>query len=395
MLLSREVERIEKGEPVCLNAIAEAWAERRIKAGHASYLEVHSLASQLSNELQLAVRCGQLHVFDTFRKRERPYREKDEADLASGRVWLSVLSVDEWLLREGLLPALAMTERPNKPHAVEKATRQLLVSQSSPLFWNPLPEAAAWLAGELGMSLDERALTDLVVKKGKPGTPDATVIKAVLRKGVNCAQVALSGHPHIESLEMTPFHRQMTNTFGPLPNRMAYVKRVFPTVAPLCVNQLIELLVYGETQVLEVRDAARIDADDVGRFDEMVFLLPWGMPHMATLETCGLNRADLEALRDSMQPRAQSTEVQESLSARGRSWFEVSSPYIAEVLRTEQLVTAKALFRTLEEKAGPSSPFDRGTGSSRGSLYLREIGKTVSLKTIQNRWQDIRALLRK
>ncbi|MGM9425988.1 hypothetical protein, partial [Hydrogenophaga sp. MI9] len=170
-----------------MNALAEAWAERRVKVGHASYLEVHSLANQLSNELQLAVRRGQLNVFDTFRKRERPYRDEDEKDLASGHVWLVVQSVDVWLLREGFPPALTKTALPTRPSAIANGSNVQLETQAlpGPLFWNPLPEAAAWLASELGTPMDARALTDEIIRKGKPGTPKPTIIKAVMpRDGV-------------------------------------------------------------------------------------------------------------------------------------------------------------------------------------------------------------------
>lgn len=108
MLLSQEIERIEKGEPVCLEAIAMAWTERHIKAGLASHIQVHSLTEQLSAELQIAVRNGQLNVYDMFRNRERPYRCNDEPELNERRVWLLPRSVDAWLEKEKLNPTLMM-----------------------------------------------------------------------------------------------------------------------------------------------------------------------------------------------------------------------------------------------------------------------------------------------
>lgn len=107
MLLSQEVERIEEGEPVCLEAIASAWAERRISAGLGNWMEVHVLRNNLARELQIAIRNEQLSLFDTFRKKERRYRSDDEPDLAKLRVWLLPRSVDIWLIKEGLEPALS------------------------------------------------------------------------------------------------------------------------------------------------------------------------------------------------------------------------------------------------------------------------------------------------
>lgn len=107
MLLSQEVERIGKGEPVCLEAIASAWAERRISVGLANWMEIHVLRNNLARELQIAIRNKQLCLFDMFRKKERRYRSDDEPDLAKLRVWLLPLSVDTWLTKEGLEPALS------------------------------------------------------------------------------------------------------------------------------------------------------------------------------------------------------------------------------------------------------------------------------------------------
>ena len=76
-----------------------------------------------------------------------------------------------------------------------------------------------------------------------------------------------------------------------------------------------------------------------------------------------------------------------------RTWLEVSSDYIVEVMRAGQHGTAKSLYLDLERKAGPESPFDRGTGDNRGSLFVREIAQSLSLKTVQNEWGRLRELL--
>lgn len=102
-----EWERIDRGAEACLVTVAFAWAERRIAVGLASHLQVSSLAEQLSDELQLAVRSGSLFLYDTLRRCERPYRPADEEALVSGRVWLWVRSVDRWLEGQGLMPTLA------------------------------------------------------------------------------------------------------------------------------------------------------------------------------------------------------------------------------------------------------------------------------------------------
>lgn len=74
------------------------------------------------------------------------------------------------------------------------------------------------------------------------------------------------------------------------------------------------------------------------------------------------------------------------------AWLDVTGNYIAGIMKDGQIVNAKLLYRALEAKAGPESPFDKGTGQNRGSLYVRKIAAPVSLKTMQNNWSKIRSL---
>lgn len=81
--------------------------------------------------------------------------------------------------------------------------------------------------------------------------------------------------------------------------------------------------------------------------------------------------------------------------ARRCTWWDVSSAYIVEVMQAGQYATCKELYRTLEAKAGPDSPFDKGTGTNRGSLFVREIEQSLSLKTVQNEWRKLGELAKK
>lgn len=78
-----------------------------------------------------------------------------------------------------------------------------------------------------------------------------------------------------------------------------------------------------------------------------------------------------------------------------RTWRDVSAHYIVEVMRAGQYATAKDLYRALEAKAGPNSPFNKGTGDNRGSLFVREIARPLSMKTVQNDWQNLLIQARK
>lgn len=81
--------------------------------------------------------------------------------------------------------------------------------------------------------------------------------------------------------------------------------------------------------------------------------------------------------------------------AKPRTWWDVCSAYIVEVIQAGQYATAKELYRALEAKAGEDGPFDKGIGANRGSLFVREIAQSLSVKTVQNNWPALQQLARK
>ncbi len=74
-----------------------------------------------------------------------------------------------------------------------------------------------------------------------------------------------------------------------------------------------------------------------------------------------------------------------------RGWRNVAWPYMVQVFNAGRYTTAKQFFKALEAKAGAESPFDRGTGPNADCLYVREISQSLSLKTVENAWAEIRS----
>lgn len=122
MLLDHEKDRIERGEPVSLVAVATAWAEAYISRGHATFHAVQTLTNQIGGELQDAVRTGRVGVYDSLRKRIRPYRDDDESRLSSGHVWISPTEVDTWLRAENLEPLYQSSTPSTSPVAADRGT---------------------------------------------------------------------------------------------------------------------------------------------------------------------------------------------------------------------------------------------------------------------------------
>lgn len=123
-------------------------------------------------------------------------------------------------------------------------------------------------------------------------------------------------------------------------------------------------------------------------------------PYADRDERCRVGGYDVNALADectapeSTQAEPQSAPAMNA-KEKPRTWWDVSSAYIVEVMQAGQYATCKELYRALGAKAGADGPFDRGEGANRGSLFVREIARPLSLKTVQNKWQALRELARK
>lgn len=72
-------------------------------------------------------------------------------------------------------------------------------------------------------------------------------------------------------------------------------------------------------------------------------------------------------------------------------WWEAVLPYMVETLKAGRFRSAKEFHRALEVSSGsPGSPFEK----VQGELRVRDFGQSVALKTIQNRWKEVRAAAR-
>lgn len=123
-------------------------------------------------------------------------------------------------------------------------------------------------------------------------------------------------------------------------------------------------------------------------------------------EDCRVTGNDVHALADAFiaplstsEPQQQAKDKQQvpstSATTPPRIGWKVALPYMVAVLRNGQYATAKALYNALLAAAGDeSSPFSQGTGQNRGSLFVKEIGATLALKTVQNAWGDLKAAAR-
>lgn len=86
-------------------------------------------------------------------------------------------------------------------------------------------------------------------------------------------------------------------------------------------------------------------------------------------------------------------EAPEPKRAKRRTWMDVCGPYIAQTYKSGQYTTALHLYKKLMETAGTEgSPFTKGTGDNRGSLFIVETNRLLPEKTFKTNWVKIRAL---
>ena len=120
-------------------------------------------------------------------------------------------------------------------------------------------------------------------------------------------------------------------------------------------------------------------------------ILAPGEPDFETVpDDCRVTGSTIHALADAFKVTddAQSAPVKKIPTKRPTLW-DVVTPYLIETLRAGQYATAKELYKALETNAGQNSPFDKGTGSNRYSLFAREVRESLALKTLQNNWQEL------
>lgn len=238
-----------------------------------------------------------------------------------------------------------------------------------PLYWNPLPAAASWLAQRTGRAIDALTLVDIVASMGQSGDPAPTIIKAVLPRELKFAKLTM---PALEDIGTgNAAHRFLSEMlhkqFGPLPGGMEYVGCVYPTVAPLPVNSLLDLLVHGTTKL------AVLTGFETVAPHETVCLMPWGTSHHATIETCGINRSDLMELGSKLAEKYPQ-------KAQAAPTAHAALPHFAETPEKRQAARYQACIEAgLNFSSNPLHPMPHGIGKVAESLGITRQTMTSDL----------------
>lgn len=130
------------------------------------------------------------------------------------------------------------------------------------------------------------------------------------------------------------------------------------------------------------------------------WLMQTGHPLKPELEAVLLRRTGQETIAapvvtsgasDGAEPASAGPAPIKPKQNKRRTWQDVTWTYLENTFKAGQYATAKEFFKALENKAGAGSPFDKGEGVNRGTLYVREISESLALKTIQNQvWPKLK-----
>lgn len=82
------------------------------------------------------------------------------------------------------------------------------------------------------------------------------------------------------------------------------------------------------------------------------------------------------------------------VSGRTPSWWKVAGPYVLELVRENRYPTGKRLYLALRKEASnEASPFAVRSEGINQVLIVRQTGREVDIKTVQNKWTEIRRVL--
>lgn len=145
-----------------------------------------------------------------------------------------------------------------------------------------------------------------------------------------------------------------------------------------------------------IRDAGGQEWIDAGLPDEMAILLTVSHIDAFRVRACDLEAfADTQTSAPACSASASAVALPEPVVAPAEAvpakWWEAVLPYMVETLKAGRFRSAKEFHRALEVSSGsPGSPFEK----VQGELRVRDFGQSVALKTIQNRWKEVRAAAR-
>lgn len=169
------------------------------------------------------------------------------------------------------------------------------------LFWNTLIESAIWLSETLGKKVTPQSLIQKILDRAeldeKSFSP--TIIKAVLPRDLQLASLILfPKEGDIGELE-THMNERMTKAHGtPFIKGSIYTGYLSAKAIPLYRANLADLIIHGNVEI------SLIHENQLGgykfRDSEYGYVLPIGAKHLATIETCGINRDDLVALANQL-----------------------------------------------------------------------------------------------
>jgi len=169
------------------------------------------------------------------------------------------------------------------------------------LFWNTLIESVEWLNERQGEQFTPKSLIQKILDKAQTtGTPfPPTIIKTALPRDTQLASLLL--FPKEGDIGEFEIHmnERMTIAHGtPFIKGCIYTGYLSANAIPLYPAQIAELIIHGNIEISVIHENQLCGYKF--RDSECGYILPVGAKHIATIETCGINRDDLLGLLEQL-----------------------------------------------------------------------------------------------
>ena len=159
-------------------------------------------------------------------------------------------------------------------------------------------------------------------------------------------------------------------------------------LVPIMPELANELMGFPSAKLKNYRATDPSDCPDSHPWKDYYWVLD--EPQAVTLEQVYFQGVTVASAGDDPSPDLPATEALPRKRAPRRTWFDVTGSYLVETYKAGQYATTKDFYKALVNKAGPNSPFDKGIGANSHNLFVRDIGKPLTLKTLENKMPVIR-----
>jgi hypothetical protein len=227
---------------------------------------------------------------------------------------------------------------------------------NKPLFWNTLPRAAEWLTEKLSRKIDVLTLIDTVLPNQESLTNPVplTIIRALIPFETRLAKLIDYYPETADPLDLElhqAIHKKLTKEFGSIPNHMVYTGLAKTANCQLGELNLLDLMLTGRTEITSIHGEHQFYKNNLF---EYVWVMPYGQPHIATIESCGIRGVDLLALAEQLQAppsdKMATSETEQVKPNNSKHWHDIARGIADEIDKRDEAQGARDSLKGIGER---------------------------------------------